>query len=601
MQPSALTPGTSRRGWRAGLFGLFAIAATLIGLTTLSSPPARAAGRPPGGRLSDPVVREIVIASPAVVRIATEYDATLSLSVCGARTTLPGNDKTYPMTFTGSGAFVSGNGDILTADHVVHSDKQTLDDYILQLPDVDRDVARFLTQACQVSPPITAADVYNGILQASGIPITTTYSDPKITAWRSTSFTGALTASAPSSQSMVDGLMKAQRFPATVTRSSEFQQDDLALLRVALRDTPSIQLDKSAEVAVGDSLTIIGFPGNGDLNADPTNLLTPSVNTAVVSAIKRNDNGSPLLQVGGNVEHGDSGGPALDAQGRIVGVVSFGGTDTPGITAFLRASDSAQSLLSAASIDTRPGTFQQMWRDAFLAYADDRPGHWGRAARAFEALNARYPEFRGADSYKAYAQVAAATETDTNTPQLPLPLPVLAAIAGGVMLLVVLLLVTLVVRARRRAAKRRQAAALAAATPAAMPLPSGYGMPAPYSQAPAYPPPGYGSAAPPSGAYPGYPSSPYGSPVPVTVPATPAATSTVATAEAYTSPPSASSSPAPWGHPSGESAPASPTAPWTSPPSDAGPATEAGICENGHSLPSGASRCFICGAPRAAR
>ena len=165
----------------------------------------------------------------------------------------------------------------------------------------------------------------------------------------------------------------------------------------------------------------MGFPGNGDVNGDPTNLLTPSVNNVSVSALKRNDNGSQLIQVGGNVEHGDSGGPVLDTAGRIVGIVSFGGSDVQGITAFLRSSDSALTLLNGAHIDQTPGAFQKLWQQAFADYVDTTPGHWHTASREMDDLSARYPDFHGADVYRAYADTAAIHEsTSSSSAQLPI-------------------------------------------------------------------------------------------------------------------------------------------------------------------------------------
>src|SRR5262249_3711091 len=155
---------------------------------------------------------------------------------------------------------------------------------------------------------------------ALGIPAqASSISNPTYYSFQSTSYSGELTGSG-STQGELATLLAAPNLKATPIEFSPFAQDDVALLHVALTDTPSIQLGDATAVAAQDKLTIIGFPGNGDLDAslgglDPTNLLTPSVNIVTVSAIKHNKNGSQLIQVGGNVEHGDSGGPALDADG----------------------------------------------------------------------------------------------------------------------------------------------------------------------------------------------------------------------------------------------------------------------------------------------
>jgi hypothetical protein len=123
---------------------------------------------------------------------------------------------------------------------------------------------------------------------------------------------------------------------------------------------PSIQLDSSSTVNEQDNLTLIGYPGLGDLSTNPTNLLTSSINKIYVSALKTTDSGAPVIQVGGNVEHGDSGGPALDNSGHIVGIVSFGYSGINGDygqTSFLQASSSALTLIKQLGISTTPGAF----------------------------------------------------------------------------------------------------------------------------------------------------------------------------------------------------------------------------------------------------
>src|SRR5579883_2148679 len=74
---------------------------------------------------------------------------------------------------------------------------------------------------------------------------------------------------------------------ATVDRieaQSSFDAMDVAIDHVSgMDDMPSIQLDNSNQVQDLDNLTIIGYPGNGDLSNSPTDLLTSSVNKIYVS------------------------------------------------------------------------------------------------------------------------------------------------------------------------------------------------------------------------------------------------------------------------------------------------------------------------------
>lgn len=407
-------------------------------------------GRAPGGRLSDPVVRAADVAVPAVVRIGTLYNGHITLNVCGQSVTLPHGSAGYSEGVLGSGAFVSAHGDILTADHVINVDHDTLEQQLLADPAAQADIAATLNSSpCfGFGPAIAAGDIGNGFLQMTGIEYTTSFDSPTSYVWRDTAFSGPLAASkAGESADLLKAMLSAPHDQARILATSDFAHDDLAALHVDEQNTPSIQLDDSTSVAPLDTLTIIGFPGNGDANNDPTNLLTPSFNMASVSAIKTNTDGSALIQVGGNIEHGDSGGPALDSSGRIVGVVSFGGPDNQGITAFLRSSDSAQRLLATAKVDTRPGAFEVAWQRAFADYAATYPGHWRRSSTELTALLKTYPQFRGAQAYVSWAQAEARVEP---LPQHRATLsPLTEAILGALAALALALIAVTLIRAAR--------------------------------------------------------------------------------------------------------------------------------------------------------
>lgn len=417
--------------------------------------PQAPSGRAPGGRLSDPVVRAVDIAVPAVVRIATLYKSHITLNICGQSVTLPHGSTGYSEGVLGSGAFVSAHGDILTADHVIDVDHDTLEQQLLADPAAQADIAAALngSPCFGFGPAIAAGDIGNGFLQLTGIGYTTAFDSPTSYVWRDTGFSGPLVSKASDSADLLKAMMSAPHEQARILATSDFNHDDLAALHVDEQNTPSIQLDDSTGVAPLDTLTIIGFPGNGDANNDPTNLLTPSFNLASVSAIKTNTDGSALIQVGGNVEHGDSGGPALDASGRIVGVVSFGGPDNQGITAFLRSSDSARRLLAKAKVDTQAGAFQVAWERAFSDYAAAYPGHWRRSSAELATLLKTYPQFKGAQPYASWAQAEARVEPLPQ--QRPALTPTIAAILGALAALALALIAVTLFRAARATPRRR--------------------------------------------------------------------------------------------------------------------------------------------------
>lgn len=442
-------------------------------------PAAYASG--PGGNVADPVVKAVDIAKPAVVRIITLVVGQLTVTINGANVTFPLAPQQgfngYPLQLSGTGAFISAHGDLLTADHVVNpvqDDKPTMDQFLDQT--AAPDIASYINQKGQQQ--VTADQVTQELL-AGQLQSTQVYQKAQSQVFRSTDYSGPLSATSfqqlPQSQfADVDQIKKSS--PASIF--------DTAIIHVnGMDNMPMLQLGDSSTVQSLDQLTIIGFPGDSDVNNSPNGILTSSVNPIQVSSIKTLDNGAPLIQVSGNVTHGDSGGPALDSNGHIVGVVSFG--TTAGSTSFLRASNTAKQMIQQAGIDTTPSAFQKAWNQAFNDYASTAPGHWHLAMSEFQQLSSQYPQFKALSPFLQYATQQARSETSTpaNTAHNPVASgsgglnPVLLLI-GGIVLLVIVVFGWSMIATR----KRKSSLPGVAVTPPAV----GYGtMPAaPYFNTP---------------------------------------------------------------------------------------------------------------------
>jgi Trypsin-like peptidase domain len=277
-------------------------------------------------------------------------------------------------------------------------------------------------------------------LQSGQLPSTTSYDPATSEVFLNTSYTGPLTGSDLSSVPF--------QLRAAVDRiemQSSFAETDVAIVHVSMNDMPSVQLGDSSTVQQQDQLTIIGFPGNGDVSQQPTDLLTASVNIINVSSIKTTDSGAEVIQVGGNVERGDSGGPGLDSNGSVVGIVSFGlsSSNSPGGTSFLQASNSARTLVQSLKLDTSPGPFQKAWSQAFTDYSANTAGHWHKAVQEFTSIAAKYPLFKAITPYLNYAQLQARNEQVSTTPSTGSSssnaIVVYAWTFGGIVLLVLLI------------------------------------------------------------------------------------------------------------------------------------------------------------------
>jgi len=424
----------------------------------------------PGGNVADPVVRAVDIAKPAVVRIFTSLGGHLTVHFSATQSvSFPQGGGAYPVTLSGSGTFISARGDILTADHVVNPPH---DQQINQFLDTEAapDVANYINQNLKPSPPATQSQVAQELISGQ-LPSDSNYDRPISQVFLSTDYAGPLNAPDLSS-------VPAQ-FQAPVDRvelESSFNQKDVAIIHVNMNDMASVQLGDSSSVQQQDTLTILGFPGNGDVSDKPTNLLTLSVNEIFVSSIKTTDQGAQVIQVGGNVEHGDSGGPALNNHGSIVGIVSFGSAGQ-GSTSFLQASNSARGLVQSLHLDTRPGPFQKAWDQAFSDYAASTPGHWHKAQQELGQIAAKYPSFKAIAPYLAYAQAQAKNEHGTQPQSTSSTSPgsqpqgnnftLYAIVIGGAILVIALAAALFTVTLRRR---RQRGPALPAGIGAAQSL-----------------------------------------------------------------------------------------------------------------------------------
>lgn len=457
----------------------------------------------PGGNVSDPVVRAVDIAEPAVVRILTTIGGHLTVHFSASQVvTFPLNSSIgYPLTLSGSGTFISAHGDILTADHVVNPPHDAdLEQFLEQT--AAQDVANYYDQNVKPGAPQSPDQITQDLMNGEFSPAAQ-YDTPSSEVYLSTDYTGPL--KAPDLASIPPSIHAAVD---RIEEQSPFNDKDVAIIHASnMDDTPGVQLDDSSTVQQQDELTIIGFPGNGDVSdTNPTDLLTSSVNKVLVSSLKTTNTGAPLIQVSGNVEHGDSGGPALDSSGNIVGIVSFGSPE-PGSTSFLQASNSARGLIQSLHLNTAPGPFEQAWTTAFTDYAASTPGHWHKAAREFQTIAAHYSLFQAVTPYLNYAQAQAKNERlPQSQPSKPSSTATSSSFLNSILLygwiiiaaIIILLLILVIVLVLRRGRRKKLSQASAAGQPApGSPLATqqGSGVPLARQQAMFGPPSGDGMTA----------------------------------------------------------------------------------------------------------
>jgi S1-C subfamily serine protease len=92
------------------------------------------------------------------------------------------------------------------------------------------------------------------------------------------------------------------------------EREDLALLKVndPLKGVKSLEL-QNAQLSIGDSLTVFGYPALGGE--------TITVSNGVVSGFD-SSGGSELIKISAVINSGNSGGPVIDKDNKVIGVAS---------------------------------------------------------------------------------------------------------------------------------------------------------------------------------------------------------------------------------------------------------------------------------------
>ncbi|MBI1345258.1 trypsin-like serine protease [bacterium] len=100
-------------------------------------------------------------------------------------------------------------------------------------------------------------------------------------------------------------------FEVTAVEATD-RHHDLALLRINAQDLPALELGDSDTLQEGESVIAVGNPLG----------LERSVVTGVISG-RRDVDDRPMLQIAMPIERGNSGGPLIDMQGRVQGVITL--------------------------------------------------------------------------------------------------------------------------------------------------------------------------------------------------------------------------------------------------------------------------------------
>ncbi|MCU1350741.1 MAG: serine protease [Acidobacteria bacterium] len=246
-------------------------------------------------------------------------------------------------------------------------------------------------------------------------------------------------------------LSNGEKLPFRIVRYSpalNLRGTDLALLHIERKNLPVLPLGDSDTTRVGDPIWSVGYPAvasssdeiiGGWLSRDSD--LEATFNPGTITAIRRNVTNTPVFQSNVAIYRGNSGGPAVDREGRVVGISTWGHTDAEAIK-FLVPIDVAKSVLAEARVPANvDGEFSRHYRAALDAAAE---GKWTVARSELDVASKLFPSSPDLIRFRR----------DTDRALLTLPAwrlhPIRTALLAGVLLLALCVTVTIRVASRKQ-------------------------------------------------------------------------------------------------------------------------------------------------------
>ena len=342
-------------------------------------------------------------ATPAVALVVAEVASEVTLD-CGA-----GPVKVTPPVFreTGTGWFLDADGWLITNGHVVqpaHEPPRWL---------ANQQAQRAVTTAClpqvlkrmglQPGDRPDAEEAAKRKLLDTVLPTVKVNLQPQVF---------VVTAK---------GRLKAEvkKYSPPVSTSSA---RDLALLKVSGDTFPILLLADSRSAQIGDPVHIIGFPGvvlSHELLSKST-MVQASVTNGAVSGLQVDESNNPIIQTDAPATFGNSGGPAVNDRGSVVGVLTFvslapgpEGSIVQGFN-FLIPSAAVTDFVRGTPVKLNGASkFNDVWYAGLNAFFTE---DWTGALRRFEEADKLHPSLPDVRRYLAEAR-----EKVKNPPPKPFP------------------------------------------------------------------------------------------------------------------------------------------------------------------------------------
>ena len=330
-------------------------------------------------------------AKPAVVMIGVQVGAAATVH-CGSGA--PVSVRPRPAGWLGSGSIIHSDGWIVTNGHVVQPFYE-MDDAALTRELGEKAVGEACAAALE---GLSAENRTRQVRALAAEPVNR--------------------AGLKLEKALYVSLSNGKTYPATVksysppayVRVSETEHGrDVAILKIEAKDLPVVRLARhSTNLNLGQTLFVIGYPGVVAAHEllSRASRYGPSVTVGRVSGFKEDVGGQRVIQTDAAIIQGNSGGPAFDDRGEVVGAATFtsnqGEQIVQGFNFLIPVETVREAAAKAGVVPTGQSEFSRLWNHGVDLYVRDL--HY-RAFRNMSAAAAIHPGFPDVERVREDCQI----------------------------------------------------------------------------------------------------------------------------------------------------------------------------------------------------